>query len=198
LGVSDAEAVVDARYPVSRPPLPGVDIRRRARRLAAYGASRPSPGPIPPIFERFTPDARDAIDAGVEYARRLDDSEVETAHLLYGVLNAEVGAVATVRTRYGWQLQPPVQSVQSRYPRATGIFSSDARRIVAEDMLLIADRLDHRALTTGHLLIALLESPDERTSEIISSLPDVREITTAVIDALPGEKHRDSGPPIGR
>jgi hypothetical protein len=31
-------------------------------------------------------------------------------------------------------------------------------------------------------------SPDDRAGEIISTLPDVRDITAAVIDALPGEE----------
>jgi hypothetical protein len=38
------------------------------------------------------------------------------------------------------------------------------------------------------LMIAIVESPDDRASEIISALPDVREISAAVIDALPGEE----------
>jgi hypothetical protein len=37
-------------------------------------------------------------------------------------------------------------------------------------------------------MIAIVESPDDRASEIISALPDVREISAAVIDALPGEE----------
>ncbi len=192
LAVTDVEALVDARYPVDRPPLAGIDIQRRASRLAASRMA-PSRVPIPPIFERFTSQARDAINAGIDCARRRDDWDdwyVETDHLLLGVLNADSGVAATVRTRYDWQIPPPVQPVpvDVEQPEATDKFSSDARRIVAEDVLMVAERLDHRALTTGHLLIALLESRDERISEIISSLPDVREITAAVIDALPGEE----------
>jgi hypothetical protein len=118
--------------------------------------------------------------------------------------------VAAVRTRYGWhippgQLGPPrypgapgifsshprrenvLAYTQSPYSRATGIFSPDARRIVAEDVLIVAERLGHRALTTGHILIAILECPDEYTSEIINSVPGLREVT-AVIDALPGHE----------
>jgi hypothetical protein len=118
-----------------------------------------------------------------------------------------------VRARHRWHI-PPGQFAPPRYPgaapgmvgldpqrpnlftytqppysRATGIFSTDARRIVAEDVLIVAERLGHRALTTGHVLIAILERPDEYTSEIISSVPGLREVT-AVIDALPG--HEDS------
>ena len=197
LGVRSAQALVDAAYPVTRPPVDHAIMERRAAQLARSGSTAPSPGPIPPIFERFTSQARDAVDAGIEHARNIDDPGVEPAHLLFGVLNAKAGVVATLRTRGGWHI-PPAQFVQPRYPRATGIFSPDARRVVAEDVLMIAERLDHGAVTTGHLLIAILERRllgpnldrrdiDEHASEITSSLPDIREITAAVIDALPGE-----------
>lgn len=100
--------------------------------------------------------------------------------------------VAALSSRDGWET-PAAGLVQPRYPHInhqmwTDIFSSDARRIVAEDVLILAERLNHRPLTTGHLLIAILESPDHRTREIISALPGVREITAAVIEALPGEE----------
>jgi ATP-dependent Clp protease ATP-binding subunit ClpA len=187
LGVRSAQALVDAAYPVTRPPVDHAIIERRAAQLAGSGRAAPSPGPIPPIFERFTWQARAAINAGIEYARKVDDPYVEPAHLLFGVLNAKAGVAATVRTRYGWHI-PPAQFARPRYPRATGIFSPDARRIVAQDVLVIAERLGHRALTTGHVLIAILERPGEHASEIISSLPGIREITAAVIDALPGQE----------
>jgi ATP-dependent Clp protease ATP-binding subunit ClpA len=211
LGISSAQALVDAFYQVTGPPVDHAIIERRAAQLGASGSAAPSPGPIPPIFERFTSQARDAINAGIQYAFEVDDPRVEPAHLLFGVLNAKTGVAATMRTRCGWHI-PPGTFAQPRYPgapgiyrpdprhenvliytqppysRATGIFSPDARRIVAEDVLIIAERLDHRTLTTGHLLIAILERAGEYTSEIISSLPDVREITAAVTDALPGQE----------
>jgi ATP-dependent Clp protease ATP-binding subunit ClpA len=192
LGITDVHALVNATYPVTRPPVEVALLQRRAAQLAARGSTPPSPGPRPPIFERFTSQARDAIKAGIEHARRLNDPDVEPVHLLLGVLDAKAGLVATVRSSGGWESQP-VELVQPRYPQInhpawTDIFSPDARRIVAEDVLVLAERVNHRALTTGHLLIAILESPDDRGSEIISALPDVREVTAAVIDALPGEE----------
>jgi hypothetical protein len=54
-------------------------------------------------------------------------------------------------------------------------------------VLTVAERLGHRALTTGHVLVAILERPDEHTSDIISSVPGIHEVT-AVIDALPGQE----------
>ena len=56
----------------------------------------------------------------------------------------------------------------------------------AEDVLITAERLGHRALTTGHVLLAILERAGEHASEIISSLPGIREITAEITDALPG------------
>ena len=130
---------------------------------------------------------RAAINAPVEYARQADDPRVEPVHLLRGVLDAPAGVAATVRTEYGWQI-PPARVAQPRYPLATGIFTPGARRIVAEDALVVAERLGHRALTTGHVLIAILEHPGEHASEIVGSLPELRELTAAVIDALPSEE----------
>jgi ATP-dependent Clp protease ATP-binding subunit ClpA len=187
LGITDIKPVVDAKYPATRPPIDRALVQVRAAQLAAHGLTPPSPGPIPPIFERFTSQARDAINAGIEHARKVDAPYVELVHLLHGVMTVKSGVVATVRSRFSWEL-PPAQFVQPRYPRATGIFSPDARRIVAEDVLIIAERLSHRPITTGHLLITILESPDEHTSEITSSLPEIRDIATAITDALPRDE----------
>jgi ATP-dependent Clp protease ATP-binding subunit ClpA len=187
LGVTSAQALTDAAYPVAGPPVRQSRLQRRAAELAAGGSTAPSPGPIPPVFERFTARARAALNAGIEYAREVDDHYVEPGHLLFAVLDATAGVAAAVRARYGWHV-PPDPSAQPRYPMATGIFSPDARRIVAQDVLVVAERLGHRALTTGHVLIACLERPGGRTSDIISSLPGIAEITAAVIDALPGNE----------
>ena len=167
---------------------------------------------MPPIFERFTAQARDAINAGVKYSRRADDRWVEPAHLLFGVLNAEAGVAAAVCAKYGWD-RPLAPSADPRYPededmmyrrdprnenvliyakspysRATGIFTPEARRIVAEDVLIVAERLGHRTLTTGHVLLAILERYAYLTIDFIDALPSNGEITAAVVDALPGEE----------
>jgi len=185
IGVPDAAALVDAKYPV-RPPVAPAIVQRRAAQLAEIGRSAPSPGPIPPIFERFTSDARDAINAGIQRARELDDPYVEPVHLLRGTLAAN-GIAATLRARFGWEVPPPPQAARPRYPQATDIFSDHARGIVAEDVLLIAERLHHRPLTTGHLLIALAESRDERASEVVKTLPDISAINAAIAESLTAE-----------
>jgi ATP-dependent Clp protease ATP-binding subunit ClpA len=184
LGISDVPQLVDADYPIRRPPVDNLIMQRRAAQLAGGGSTAPSPGPMPPVFERFTGHARQAIDAGVEYALALDSPRVEPAQLLFGVVNAPAGVAAAVRAHYGWQFQP-APSGQPGSARGTDIFSPGARRIVAEDVLVVAERLGHRTITTGHLLIAIAEHPDGHVSHIIGSVPgDVRELTAVVIEAL--------------
>lgn len=188
LGITNAAALVDARYPVTRPPVAHAIVQLRSAQLIANGRSAPMPGPMPPIFERFTPEARDAIGAGIDHARTCSEPYVEAVHLLFGVLNTPTGVVATVRAGYQWDIPANQFNVRPGSPQATDIFSSDARRIVAEDVLIIAERLNHRALTTGHLLNAILERPDEHTSQITRALPSISDLTARVIDALPGEE----------
>jgi ATP-dependent Clp protease ATP-binding subunit ClpA len=189
LGLRDVRPLVDAKYPVTRAPLDQAFVQRRAPQLAGMARRAPSPGPIPPIFERFTSQARDALNGGIELARKLDAPYVELVHVLHGVLDTKDGVVANVRSSYSWDL-PPARFVKPAPGGPTDIFSHDARRVVAEDVLIIAERLSHRPFTTGHLLIAILESPDEHTSEITRSLPDARDLSAAVIDALPGADER--------
>jgi ATP-dependent Clp protease ATP-binding subunit ClpA len=184
IGVSDVQAIVDSHYRVQRPPVPDDIVQQRAVQLARFGFTLPRPGPMPPVFERFTSHARAAVDGAVTTARTLDDSYVQPVHLLTATLSAD-GIAATVRSELGWDL-PPVVSPESARRRATGIFSDRARRLVAEDVLVLAARLNQKQLTTGHLLIALLESPDERTAEIAQSLPEVTTITRRILEALPG------------
>ena len=192
LGLDDVPALVTASFPTTRAPVEHDALRRRAARLAANGRTPPSPGPIPPVFERFSSPAREAIDAGIGRARDLDDRYVEPAHLLLGVLDGREGVVAAVRSKLGWKVAP-VEAAKPAHARATGIFTREARRIVAEDMLVIAERYGHPSLTTGHLLLGLLERPDERCRAIAASLPGTDEMTEAVIQALHEQtppKHR--------
>lgn len=189
LGITDVQALVDAHYPVERPPLPDAIIQRRAAQLTARGRRPPMPGPIPPIFERFTLQAKDAINAGIEHAREVKAPYVEPVDLLYGVLDASTGVVADLRSHYRWDI-PSAQTARSRVASPTDIFSHHARRLVAEDVLVVAERLGQRSLSTGHLLITVLESHDDNVSEITGLLPDGRELAAAVIGALRGQEER--------
>lgn len=103
LGVADVAALVDAAYPHRRPPLDPETVARKAR--VAHNRSAPRPGPIPPVFERFTTEAREAIEEGLASAARLEDTYVEPTHLLIGALSVPRGVVANMRGRRGGELE---------------------------------------------------------------------------------------------
>ena len=104
VGVADATALVDAAYPVHRPPVDAATAARRAGALAVHARHPPSPGPNPPVFERFTAEARRAVAGAVEQARSLESPDVVPAHLLLGLLCADEGVIAGLRVRHGPQL----------------------------------------------------------------------------------------------
>ncbi len=115
LGITDAQALVDAKYPVTRPPIDPALVQVRAAQLAARGQTPPSPGPIPPIFERFTSNARDALNAGIAHARTVDAPYVELAHLLYGVLESKDRRGR--KPALALQLGPPARTIrQATHP----------------------------------------------------------------------------------
>ncbi len=119
----------------------------------------------------------------------LSDRWVEPVHLLSAVLDAEAGVAAAVRARYEWPRPPAAPAgPPASWPRATGIFTPEARRIVAEDVLIIAERLDHATLTSGHILLAVFERYAYLAIDFIDALPSIREVTATVTAAVGGQE----------
>jgi hypothetical protein len=157
--------------------------------------TQPARAPVP-AFERFTPDARRAIRAAAESAALLEHREVEPFHLLIGCLQVPhsfaarvlapiwedgglgaVGEVIDMACRYG---PPP-------FHQATGIFSPAARRVIAEGSLSVAYRLGHPQISTGHLLLAVLDSNDRTTTAI--TRPHTQRLARTLHRGLPGAEH---------
>jgi ATP-dependent Clp protease ATP-binding subunit ClpA len=147
---------------------------------------------MPPVFERFTAEARRAVEFAVEQARSFESPYVVPAHLLLGLLCVEEGVIASVRVHHEREFAAAMdiatEAMAEAPSRATGIFSPPARRLLAEEVLTIADRLGHRSLGTGHLLLAVLENPDADTAKILSAWPDPQRIADELVEALPGNE----------
>ena len=152
--------------------------------------------PPVPAYERFTPDARRAVRAAAESAALLEHREVDPFHLLIGCLqvpdsfaarvlspiweDGELGAIGEaidLACRYG----------PHPFHQATGIFSPTARRVVAEASLSVAYRLGHPQISTGHLLLAVLDSQDGTTTAI--TRPHTQRLARTLNRGLPGAEH---------
>jgi hypothetical protein len=164
--------LVDDHDPSARKPLSDEQARGELVRAAMDEWQRPARAPVP-AFERFTPDARRAIRAATETAALLEHREIDPFHLLIGCLRVPESFAARVLSPV-WEAGElgaigEAVDLAGRYGphpfhQATGIFSETARRVVAEDALKLAYRLGHAQITTGHLLLATLDSQDQTTT----------------------------------
>jgi hypothetical protein len=201
VGITDAEQLVDATYPVTRAPLRAEQVESYRLRVGT-ASSPPQPGPGPPVFERFTAEAQHAIRAAVESAAILGHPGVEPFHLMLGCLQVpdslagRVLAAELPPSQMG-ALGEAMQQARTYGPdpahQATGIFADTTRQIVAEDALKQAYRRDHHHIGTGHLLLATLDSHDRTAERIIGtavtgSEPVCDRIAREVVQALPGNE----------
>jgi hypothetical protein len=194
LDLDDLVRLVDERDP-PRAPRSDEQVRAELVRAAMEEQTRPALPPVP-AFERFTPDARRAVRAAAESAALLEHREVDPFHLLIGCLqvpdsfaarvlspiweHGELGAIGEaidLACRYG----------PHPFHQATGIFSPTARRVVAEGALSVAYRLGHPQIGTGHLLLAVLDSPDRTTTAI--TRPHTQRLARTLHRGLPGAEH---------
>ena len=194
LDLDDLVRLVDEHDP---PRAPRSDEQARADvvRAALQEQTQPARAPVP-AFERFTPDARRAVRAAAESAALLEHREVDPFHVLIGCLqvpdsfaarvlapiweDGELGAVAEVidmACRYG----------PHPFHEATGIFSPTARRVVAEVSVSAAYRFGHSQISTGHLLLAVLDSEDRTTAAI--TRPHTQRLARRLHRGLPGAEH---------
>jgi hypothetical protein len=180
-----------------RPPLSDEQTRADLVRAALEEHTRPTRASVPAI-ERFTPDARRAIRAAAESAAILEHREVDPFHLLIGCLQVPDSFAARVLAPI-WQdgelgvIGEAIELARMRGPhpshQATGIFSPTARWVVAEGSLMLAYRLGHPQISSGHLLLAVLDSEDRTTTAMTS--PHTQRLARTLHRGLPGTEHAD-------
>jgi ATP-dependent Clp protease ATP-binding subunit ClpA len=207
VGIGDPAALVNGTYPPGRrPPLSAEQVRGYAERARYF--EPPRPGPIPPVFERFTKQARAAVMASNRFP---DDGQyIEPFHLLLGLLWIQTGVAATVLARHGVALenataqaervrprhrrralQPVVESRPPHLrlePELPHLLADATRRLVAEEALRQAYEHGHGTIGTGHLLLAILETDDETVDEALDGKDTAGRVAAAVTSALPGDE----------
>jgi hypothetical protein len=196
VGIADVGGLVDTVYPPRGAPLSGEQVSRYLLRMG--GAESPQPGPIAPVFERYSDEARRAVRAASEVAGLLEHREIEPFHLLLGCVHVSdcVAARVLEPSLGSGELTMVVEAMERAcqygpHPahQATGIYSATARRVVAEDALVHAYRRGHRAITTGHLALAVLDSHDRTARAIVGSGPEPERTARSVERGLPGNEH---------
>jgi len=173
VGIEDSVALVNEVYPPGRGPLPTETIRRYAARIAIMHKP-PQPGPIAPVFERFTSHAHAAVVAA---DRSAEDVYIEPFHLVLGLLRVANGVAAKAlaangvtleraRARAGhdrlalspFRLFPPRGDPPPREDDIFGIPTDPTRRVLAEESLRRAHLYGDVLIGTGHLLLGHVPS----------------------------------------
>jgi hypothetical protein len=198
VGVSDVEQLVNARYPSRRAALTPEQVKRHLLRVAMNPSPPPGPRPRPPVFERFTAEARRAVRAASESATLLENRCVEPFHLILGCLHVPESVAARVLTDalapgelgpIGEAMEKACRLGPNPVHQATGIFAETTRRIVGEEALKEAYRRGHEHIGTGHLLLAALDGGDRTAARIIGPGPSYESIARSLSRALPGNEH---------
>lgn len=198
-GVVNLTELIVQEHPSERAPLGDAAVRRRL--LAAALDEHPRPLQVRvPAFERFTSQARRAIAAAAETAARLEHREVEPFHLLIGCLQVPDSFAARVLGELwadgelgvvGEAIDLACRVGPHPSHQATGLFTGAARRVVAEDSLALAYRHGHRQITSGHLLLAVLDSGDQTVQRM--TRPHTQRLARTLVRGLPGSE-QDTGP----
>ncbi len=209
VGVDDPAALVNGTYPPSRrPPLRAEQVRDYAAR-ARY-LEPPRPGPIPPVFERFTRQARAAVMASNRFT---DDGEyIEPFHLLLGLLWVQDGVAATMSARHGViiegaqaradllrprrrpRLRQPIVEPRPPHlrlePELPHLLTDATRRLIAQAALKQAHEHGHSTIGTGHLLLAILATGDDAVYELLGGSDAAERLAATLTKALPGDEGR--------
>lgn len=126
------------------------------------------PAEQPPLdpsqgFSRFTDDARSVVVGAQNHASAAGSPQIEPTHLLLGLLDLPDAIAARTLVGQGVTLDHAREVATAALPPAADAvpalipFDAPARKAL-ELTFRVAMRMNHDAISTGHLLLALLEA----------------------------------------
>ncbi len=177
VGIDDPVGLVDGMPGERRSPVTAEALKQYLLRTGLRSAA-PQPGPVPPVFERYTAQAQRAVRTAAEVAALLEHRYVEPLHLLLGCLHVSDSLAARVLDAerapsdmgtLGEAMERARMYGPEPAHQATGIFTEATRQIVAQGALRYAYRHDDPSIGTGHLLLATLDAEDQAIKRIVGS-----------------------------
>jgi hypothetical protein len=133
------------------------------------------PGRSGKLFSRFTDRARHVVVLAETRARELRHGQVDTEHLLAGLLGEEKGlgalavfALAGSTEAVERALGPVLASGTDNPP--THIPFSDLNKQVFSESLNVALEMGHNYIGTEHILLVLLRVPDGKAAQVLERI----------------------------
>ncbi len=155
-------------------------------------------------LEKFTTKASQAVQDAANYANQNDNSTLEAVHLARALMEQEQGMVTSILERLEAQpalIRDELTRAIGRLPRVTGDGaqlhpSPNLARILAKAEAM-PDQMGDSYVSTEHLLIAILESPD-RAGEVFKSHGVTAEGVREILTEVRGGETVDSQDPEGK
>ena len=157
-----------------------------SQRSSAGGVSRDAaPG-------RFTGLAWRALSFMQEEAKRFEQSNMGTEHLLLGILSDSRSQASRVVMDLGADpasIRREIENIVSRRGALFGGPASMTQRCqrVIERAVRIARNGGHRTVGTGHLLLALVENPEDVAGQLLDSSGVTSDRVASVMRQMPPE-----------
>ena len=182
--------------------LGALDLRRILPRMV-HESARPVarvPGttPVHGLPGRFTPNAWRSLSFMQEEAQRFDHAYMGTEHLLLGLLRDPGSQASRVVVNLGGELASIKSQLEGVIGRRGSLFTGTSgltRRCqrVIEGASRVARTAGERTVSTGHLLYALVEQPEDVTAQMLESTGVTAERVSSELRHLGPETEERSG-----
>ncbi|MEZ4737202.1 MAG: Clp protease N-terminal domain-containing protein [Caldilineaceae bacterium] len=144
-------------------------------------------------LDRFTKRARRALTLAKEEATRLQQREIDTEHLLLGLLAEKEGLAVKVLDELGCDRRAIQQRVEervagpqpARWPWNQPTLAHGAKRVI-EFAVDMARQLGHKYIGTEHLLLGLLEEGEGTGAQVLQEFATSEAIVTKITALVTG------------
>ncbi|MBL7131630.1 MAG: ATP-dependent chaperone ClpB [Candidatus Omnitrophica bacterium] len=115
-------------------------------------------------FDKFTFKAQEAVEAAAETARRLKNQEIDTAHLLLGMISLEESIALSILEKIGIDIpsfRRQIEAILEKKPKVEGAtvqeYLSTHLRSIFNEALVEAEQLKDEYVSMEHFLLAICE-----------------------------------------
>jgi len=157
---------------------------------------RPAPrGPMthePTLFDRMTPEMRQAMEAARGACQRMGHAFMGPEHFLLGLIEVDDGAAMKILAECGCQTALMKSDIEARLDRGVPEperrplpFTPKAKRVLEESVRLV-QMLDHAEIGTGHVLFSLAIVSDTVAFDILLRHRVSEEVVCKMLDERGG------------
>ena len=136
-------------------------------------------------FDKFTFKAQEAVEMAAETARRLKNQEIDTAHLLLGMVSVKESIALSILEKIGVDIasfRRQIEAILDKKPKVEGQaaqeYLSTHLRSVFNESLVEAGQLKDEYVSMEHFLLAICEYKGD---EEINALLKRYNVTKAVV-----------------